>query len=183
MKTVNELIAEFQTNVHTNLDSPNRGSVFTIEASVGSSYVSVPIAYCNSYAEAFGTFFERCIEDIEGQITVVKREMDDYEIDVDDEDFDDWIDDLEGPITVCGMQYCASRVLKEIDSVAYRCAKVDYEDGLDKSDFDDYQQLELRLESLEEELDVLRTDLDTANEAAAEIEEGDENVRKLLVIG
>lgn len=36
------------------------------------------------------------------------------------ERFDDWVDELVGPVDILGMEYNSSYVLKTIDSIAYR---------------------------------------------------------------
>ena len=38
--------------------------------------------------------------------------------------------DSEGEVKVCGMSFCASRILKELDSIAYDCGMADYADSL-----------------------------------------------------
>lgn len=48
---------------------------------------------------------------------------------VDDYYWDDLLDDVWGETTICGLEYCTSRVLKMADEVAYRCGKNDWLDG------------------------------------------------------
>lgn len=36
-------------------------------------------------------------------------------------DFDDYIDDIHSPVSILGLQYPSSSVLKEIDPTAYAC--------------------------------------------------------------
>lgn len=35
--------------------------------------------------------------------------------------WDDYIDEVNGPVVILGMEYTASRVLKEMDPIAYSC--------------------------------------------------------------
>jgi len=42
------------------------------------------------------------------------------------ERYDDWLDELDGPINVGGLTFDASRILKELDPIAYRCGLGDY---------------------------------------------------------
>ena len=44
--------------------------------------------------------------------------------------YDDMIDECNEEITISGMRYCASRVLKYADPIAYRCGFSDYIDSL-----------------------------------------------------
>lgn len=43
--------------------------------------------------------------------------------------FNDFIDEMTGPVTVLGMEYTASRVLKELDPIAYNCELANYLDS------------------------------------------------------
>tara|TARA_R100001510_G_C7649768_1_gene207238 strand:- start:1631 stop:1825 length:195 start_codon:yes stop_codon:yes gene_type:complete len=45
-----------------------------------------------------------------------------------EEMYDEWLDSM-GEVEVCGLTYCASRVLKEIDPIAYRCGFNDFLDA------------------------------------------------------
>ena len=51
-----------------------------------------------------------------------------------EEMYDEMLDDCEGPVTLCGMTYSASQVLREVDPVAYRCGFNDYVDSLTHDD-------------------------------------------------
>jgi hypothetical protein len=52
------------------------------------------------------------------------------EIEITEEEFDEVLDEEYGDVLVAGILYPTSQVLKEVDPVAYRCAKGDYEDSL-----------------------------------------------------
>ncbi len=51
-----------------------------------------------------------------------------------EEMYDEMLDDCEGPVTLCGMTYSASQVLREVDPTAYRCGFNDYVDSLTQDD-------------------------------------------------
>lgn len=53
------------------------------------------------------------------------------EREITESEYEDVLDDIYGDITICGMKYPSGRALKELDPVAFRCGKVDYEDSLD----------------------------------------------------
>jgi len=42
--------------------------------------------------------------------------------------FEEQLDELEGAVSVCGLEYSPSYVLKEVDPTAYRCAVADFSD-------------------------------------------------------
>lgn len=44
--------------------------------------------------------------------------------------YDDMLDDCNGDIDIMGMKYCTSRVLKEVDPIAYNCGFSDYVSSL-----------------------------------------------------
>ena len=46
------------------------------------------------------------------------------------ERYDDMLDE-EGPVTIGGLEYSVSRVLQEVDPIAYRCGMADYRDALE----------------------------------------------------
>ena len=57
-----------------------------------------------------------------------------------------------GTVTIMGYEHYAIDTLQKIDSIAFREMYNDYTDSLDKSDFDEYKELEKELEELENEL-------------------------------
>lgn len=69
------------------------------------------------------------------------------EVEISDEAYGDIIDETNAPVVVCGMSYCASRVLEELDPIAWRCGKGDeesrlqaeLEDQLENEDSDDIE--------------------------------------------
>ena len=46
-----------------------------------------------------------------------------------EERYDEMLDEAYGVISVAGMNYDTSRLLKSIDPIAYRCGKLDYFDS------------------------------------------------------
>lgn len=108
------------------------------------------------------------IEAKKSEIKAKQAEMDSFEIEVSDSDYDDYLDEVNGEVEVCGMSYSASNVLKNVDPIAYRCGKSDYADSLDKEDQEEYKELESELEDLESELEDLEAELEEAEEEAEE---------------
>ena len=104
--------------------------------------------------------------EIKQRIIEIKSELEHFEIDQDkhEDAYRNLIDELDGEVTVAGIKFCASRILEELDPIAFRCGLTDYVDSLDVTNDEDYKALELEIESLEEELAEIEEEL-------AEIEE------------
>lgn len=102
---------------------------------------------------------ESKIDLIKGDIENKQSEIDNFEYEVSESDFDSYLDD-EGSVTVCGLEFYPSDILKSCDPVAYRCAKSDYESNYDLDDVAEYSDLKEELESLESELEDLESELE-----------------------
>ena len=57
-----------------------------------------------------------------------------------------------GTVNIIGYEYIAIDALYELDNIAFREMYNDYTDSLDKSDFEEYQELDEELQELENEL-------------------------------
>lgn len=93
------------------------------------------------------------------EIKAKQAEIDSFEIEVSDEEYDFWLDS-EGKVSVCGLEFDPSDILKNCDPTAYRCGKSDYADSLDKEDQEEYKELGSELEDLESELEDLESELE-----------------------
>ena len=96
-------------------------------------------------------------QEIEQRISGIKSELEHFEIDPDKhvDAYRDLIDKLDGEVTVAGMKFCASRILEELDPIAFRCGLTDYVDTLEMTEDEDYRALEDELSDLEDELSYL----------------------------
>lgn len=102
---------------------------------------------------------ESKINAIKGDIENKQREIDGFEYEISESDFDSYLDD-EGSVTVCGLEFYPSGILKSCDPIAYRCAKSDYESSYDLDDVEEYCDLKEELEALESELEDLESELE-----------------------
>ena len=102
---------------------------------------------------------ERDIEDKQGEICSAQVNIETFEYEASESEFDEFLDEIEGSITVAGMEFFPSDILKSCDPVAYRCAKNDYEANYDLDDCEKYSDLKDELESLEDQLSDLENDL------------------------
>ena len=100
------------------------------------------------------------IDDIQNQINDKQKEIDHFEYSCTESEYDDFLDEIEGSITVAGMEFYPSDILKSCDPVAYRCAKNDYESNYDLDDVEEYNDLKDELELLEDRLSDLKSELD-----------------------
>ena len=100
-------------------------------------------------------------------VKVAQAAVDNWEIDADsDEVLAQFRNDLRetyGHVRVCGMEMDAVKVLEECDPIGFRQGLLDYVDGLDKSDYEEYGELELALVDAESALSEAEDALDKAD--------------------
>ena len=51
-----------------------------------------------------------------------------------DNDFIEFINDIEPAVTICGLTFSPGDILKEMDPVAFRCFKSDYEASMEEDE-------------------------------------------------
>ena len=103
---------------------------------------------------------EHSIAELNNEIIDKQKEIDSFEYEVSESDFDEFLDDVEESVTVCGMTFYPSDILKSCDPVAYRCAKSEYESSYDLDDVEEYNDLKDELEILESKLEELEVELE-----------------------
>ena len=113
---------------------------------------------------------EREIEDKQGEICSAQSNIETFEYSCTDDEYDEMLDEIYGDVEICGASYSSSQALKELDPVAYRCAKNDYESDYDLDNCEDYSDLKDELESLEDQLSALEDDLDELNDELESLE-------------
>jgi len=103
------------------------------------------------------------IVDIKKEIKAIKNQLNKIEMDksqfVSEEGYCELLDD-EGPVTVAGCTFGASRILKTMDPIAYRCGFLDYADSIELENIPEYADLCEQLEELDAELELLKEDLE-----------------------
>ena len=105
------------------------------------------------------------IKNLELTISELKSKIGNFEYSSTDGEFDEYLDERYAEVTICGMTYSASRILKECDPTAYRCVKSDYESDFDLDDCTEYTDMVGELESLESNLESLKSDLESDSES------------------
>lgn len=107
---------------------------------------------------------ESKIDAIKADIEKKQSEIYNFEYEISESDFDSVLDDNEESVTVCGMEFYPSDILKNCDPIAYRCAKSDYESNYDLDDVAEYCDLKDELEALESELEYFESELEDLND-------------------
>ena len=113
---------------------------------------------------------ERDIEDKQGEICSTQVNIENFEYEASESEFDEFLDEIEGSITVAGMEFFPSDILKSCDPVAYRCAKNDFESDYDLDNCEEYKDLKDELEALEDQLSDLEDDLSELNDELESLE-------------
>lgn len=107
---------------------------------------------------------ESKIDAIKADIENKQSEINSFEYEISESDFDNVLDESEESVTICGIEFYPSDVLKNCDPIAYRCAKSDYESNFDLDDVEEYTDLKDELEALESQLETLESELEDLND-------------------
>ena len=113
---------------------------------------------------------ERDIEDKQGEICTAQSNIETFEYSCTDDEYDEMLDEIYGDVEICGMSYSSSQALKELDPIAYCCAKNDFESDYDLDNCEEYSDLKDELESLEDQLSDLENDLSELNDELDSLE-------------
>ena len=103
---------------------------------------------------------ESKINAIKAEIETKQSEINSFEYEISESDFNEFLDEIEESVNVCGMEFYPSDILKNCDPIAYRCAKSDYESNFDLDDVEEYCDLKDELEELETELEDFESELE-----------------------
>lgn len=58
--------------------------------------------------------------------------MNETDIEVTEEQYDDHLNEIYPPVKLGNLVFDPARIIKELDPIAYRCGKADYEDYLSR---------------------------------------------------
>ena len=106
---------------------------------------------------------ERDIEDKQGEICTAQSNIETFEYEASESEFDEFLDEVDSSVVIYGMEFLPSDILKSCDPVAYRCAKNDFESDYDLDNCEEYKDLKDELEALEDQLSDLENELDELN--------------------
>ena len=120
------------------------------------------------------------IEDIEFKLYALRlqgynleKQQDQIELDPDDyeDQFDEYLDES-GEVFAGGYGFYPSRILKELDPVAYCYGLNDYADSVfDASETDEYKALQEEIDSLEDAIDDLESEIEDLENQIADLTE------------
>ena len=105
---------------------------------------------------------EHEIRKMRSMISDKEKQQDQIECDPDDfaDQFDDMLDES-GTVEAGGYSFYPSRILKELDPIAYNCSLNDYADSVfDASETDDYKALQDEIAQLESDIEDLESEIE-----------------------
>ena len=105
---------------------------------------------------------EQEIRKMQSQIADKEKQQSQIELDPDDfaDQFDDMLDES-GTVEAGGYSFYPSRILKELDPVAYSCSLNDYADSVfDVTENDDYKALQDEIDQLQSDIEDLENDIE-----------------------
>lgn len=109
------------------------------------------------------------------QAMIADKEKQQEQIELDPDDFADQFDDMldeSGTVEAGGYSFYPSRILKELDPVAYSCSLNDYVDSVfDVEDSDEYKALQSEIDDIQEEIDQLKSDIEDLENEIADLTE------------
>jgi chromosome segregation ATPase len=115
--------------------------------------------------------FKENLSHLREELVNKQREMENFEVEIGDDQYNEWLDEIYGDVEIAGFSYATGHALKELDPTAYRCGKNDYADSLDKEDDPGYQLLQEQVEELESEISDTEEQIEALEQEA---ENGDQ---------
>lgn len=108
------------------------------------------------------------------QDQVAAKETQQRQIEVDPDDYIDEYDSLldeSGPVDVAGLEFYPSRILYELDPIAYRCGLNDYVDATySAEDTEEYKALAEEIDFLNDQISDLQDEIDDLENQIEELE-------------
>ena len=109
------------------------------------------------------------------QATIADKENQQSQIELDPDDFADQFEEMldeSGTVEAGGYSFYPSRILKELDPVAYSCWLNDYADAIfDASETDDYKALQEEIDQLDSDIEDLESEIDELEQQIADLNE------------
>lgn len=101
------------------------------------------------------------IEFINKSISLLTYNIDTFEYECSEDEYDEMLDDCHETYNLGGMTFYPSDILKSCDPIAYRISKSEYESNYDLDGVEEYTDMVEQLESLNEQLDALQDELNS----------------------
>ena len=106
------------------------------------------------------------IADKEKQQEQIELDPDNYE-----DQFDESLDESIPEIEIGCLTYSPSHVLKNVDSVAYRCGLNDFVNSLDVEDSDEYKELQEEIDQFQSDIEDLESEIEDLENQIADLTE------------
>lgn len=100
------------------------------------------------------------LEELRAKLDQIESAIADFQPEIDEGEFEEALDNMHGDVEVCGMTYPAGRALREIDPIAFKVGKSDYEASIDPEECDEYNDLIAERDELQDEIEELESELD-----------------------
>jgi len=91
------------------------------------------------------------LEDLKVNLQDAEQELEDLENGNKEDEYDEWLDDIHEPYKIGVCEFYASKVLSELDPIAYNCGYGDYVE----SERESYQQT---IDDIKEEIEDLKVE-------------------------
>ena len=113
---------------------------------------------------------EQEIRKLQDQIKNKEAQQNSIELDPDDyvTQFDEMLDES-GTVEAGGYSFYPSRILKELDPIAYSCSLNDFVDSLDVEDSDEYKALQEEIDQLESDIEDLESEIEDLENQIADV--------------
>lgn len=109
------------------------------------------------------------------QALIANKEKQQDQIEYDPDDFADQFDEMldeSGTVEAGGYSFYPSRILKELDPVAYRCSLNDYADSIfEASETDEYKALQEEIDQLQSDIEDLENEIEDLENQIADLNE------------
>ena len=108
------------------------------------------------------------------QALIANKEKQQSQIELDPVDFADQFNDMldeSGTVEAGGYSFYPSRILEELDPVAYRCGLNDFIDSLDVEDSDEYKALQTEIDQLQSDIEDLESEIEDLEQQIADLNE------------
>ena len=107
------------------------------------------------------------------QALIADKEKQQSQIELDPDDFADQFDEMldeSGTVEAGGHSFYPSRILKELDPIAYDCSLNDYADAVfDASETDDYKALQDEIDQLQSDIEDLENEIEDLENQIADL--------------
>lgn len=111
---------------------------------------------------------------LEEDLKDAQNDVDNFEYQATDEEYENFLDEMYGTVEVAGYTYSTSLILQNIDPTAFRCGKSDYEADYDLDDSEEYTDLCDIVTGKRDEIEDLETEINDLKDEILDTEMAEE---------